>query len=633
MRLIHVVPLTRAGSRERLTYFAAFDAPVGTFVQVPLRAGSVLALVAESEEVGSAKLSLKRSGFALRKLPRQKPLPFFSPEHLVAAKRIAEYFATNLGAALFALTPLPLVRELSVARGPRLRANPPKKPASTKSERLVFQAPRAERLEAYRALVRESFARGTSVLILSPTLTEGERLLADLSRGIESYALLLHGALPKKELHSRARAALTEKHPLLLIATGGFLFLPRRDLGTLIVEREGSSAYRGIGRAPLHFKRAAEILASSLGVRLVLADFPLSVETLARFRNGELEEFAPLKMRLEGGGAFVVSDRRTPPRDTGAPPVRRPFELFGPEVAEQIARALGRGGRLFIFCARKGLAPLTVCDDCQAVVACNSCGAPVALQKVGGENVFYCRRCRARRSARERCARCHSWRLTSLGLGIERAQEELKRRFPKAALLRLDRDAVPSDRHARAIVETFYREPGTLLLGTELALHYLDRPLGESAVVSLDSLLSIPEWRIAEKVFSLLITLRLLSPEGVVVQTRYPDDYILGAARAGAIADFYAAEIALRRQFSYPPAATLIKISAVGPRAAARLSALRPAFLPHELEPVGARAGEGTASALIRVPRASWPDAALLAALAALSQQFSVAIDPENLFS
>jgi primosomal protein N' len=52
-----------------------------------------------------------------------------------------------------------------------------------------------------------------------------------------------------------------EKHPVVVIATGGFLSIPREDIETLVIEREASRFYKILRRPYLDVRHVAEIFA------------------------------------------------------------------------------------------------------------------------------------------------------------------------------------------------------------------------------------------------------------------------------------------------------------------------------------------------------------------------------------
>jgi primosomal protein N' len=61
-------------------------------------------------------------------------------------------------------------------------------------------------------------------------------------------------------------------------------------------------------------------------------------------------------------------------------------------------------------------------------------------------------------------------------------------------------------------LEKFRAKPGSILLGTEMMLQYIHEKVENSVIISLDSLFSLPDFRIQEKILSMLITLRSHTP-------------------------------------------------------------------------------------------------------------------------
>ena len=170
-----------------------------------------------------------------------------------------------------------------------------------------------------------------------------------------------------------------------------------------------------------------------------------------------------------------------------------------------------------------------------------------------------------------------------------------------------------------------------------MALPYLDRKIENTAVASLDSLFSLPDFRIHEKILHLLLRIRSLTESSCIVQTRIPNERVLEYAVKGNLIDFYRDEIAARESFKYPPFTTLIKISLSGTRdlVTIEMAKLKSYFSPIDIQlfPAFSEEARGvfTTHGLIRLPRNSWVDRDLLAKLLALPTQFRIAVDPESL--
>jgi primosomal protein N' (replication factor Y) len=287
------------------------------------------------------------------------------------------------------------------------------------------------------------------------------------------------------------------------------------------------------------------------------------------------------------------------------------------------------------------MAPQTVCGDCGAIVKCALCQSPISLHRAhsgdGNQNFFFCHACGGKRSAEEKCAVCQSWKLRPIGVGIELVEQELNQKFPEVKVFRIDKDKTPNAKIAEREAAKFYASPGSILLGTEMALPFLSKKIDNTAVASLDSLFALPDFRIHERILHLLLKIRSLTMSLLLVQTRLPEEHVLEYALKGNLIDFYREEIASRELFHYPPFTVLIKISVSGTRASVNqeVEKLKKFLLPYEAEIFQAFVEEArgvfTTHALIRLPKGGWVDKILLKKLLLLPPQFRVAVDPESL--
>ena len=146
--------------------------------------------------------------------------------------------------------------------------------------------------------------------------------------------------------------------------------------------------------------------------------------------------------------------------------------------------------------------------------------SPMVLHKTSKGNAFLSHATGEIRDAHERCLFCKSWRLEALGIGIERAHDAVRKLIPDSKIFRIDKDTTTTYRQIRSEVEKFYSVTGSVLLGTEVAIPHLTTPIEHGAVISADSFLSLPEWRITERVFSFMLAIREISQISFTVQTR-----------------------------------------------------------------------------------------------------------------
>lgn len=635
--IVSVYPLSRAAGKDQLSYFTAKQVRPGALVSVPLRSKTIDAIVVSVRSAHISKSELKAASFSIKKIIALKAEQFFLPGFVEAAEETARYFATHTGAVLHMLVPQTI---LSLQKQPStIRANKApdeiKMESGLKQQSFLLQAEDEERISTYKSIIREEFARQSSVFFCVPELSEIERIKETLARGIEEYTYVFYGGMAKKQLADMWNRALNEKHPILVIGTGTFLSLPRDDIHTIILEKESSRAYKVSARPFIDMRTFAEMFARRQGIRLIMGDIFLRPETIFLEKEGHCTALTPLKFRSLSTADQRIVDMTRYTEKSGD----KEFRLVSDELAEQITVARENGELMFILTARRGLFPLTVCSDCGNTVLCARCSAPTVLHKKEIEgNISLCHKCGNKEGASDRCAVCKGWRLTTLGIGIVRVEEALKKQFPGIKIFRLDRDVAATHKKAMEIRDKFYATPGSILLGTEMAVAYLSKEIDATAVLSVDSLFTIPDFRINERVFTMLLRLRGRSTKHFLIQTRDMENRIFEYATKGNMADFYREEMAERKILDYPPFATLIKFTLEGGKQAvekemnafAELLKERgyaPSVFPAFITTVK---GKYRMNLLLKLPSRQWVDEKLLEIIRALPPAYAIRIDPED---
>ncbi len=636
MFIIEVIPIVKSQGIETLSYFTSGEVPLGAVVTVPLRAKMVQGIVIAVRLAEDIKSEIRNASFILKKLDKVRNAEFFSVEFMDMARTAATYYATSMGSVLDILVPEYILKNIGKLKTAKKSGGKNKKKVqqamSTIHEKYVVQGDDEERYGTWKSLIRQEFAKKRSLFFLYPTIEEAEYAFSLLEKGIEGYAFLLHGSLPVKKITETWNAIMKEPHPVIILATGGFLSIPRPDVETIIVEKEGSRSYKIMRRPFLDVRHIAEILAKKKGIKLFFADNVLRLETLWRQAEGELTEASPFKFRSLSTASDTLIDMRTYKGQTKNEN-NASFKILSPEVESLITRTKEESEHMVILATRRGSAPSTVCGDCQNIVVCNNCSAPVVLHSTS----FLCHHCGERRSAEEFCKTCGSWKLGTIGIGIDLVEKKILDKFPDISLFHLDSDTAVTDKAAHTIIQKFRAQPGSILLGTEMMLQYIHGKAENSAIISLDSLFSLPDFRIQEKILSLLTRMRTLTTRNIIVQTRKAEEKVFNYGMKGNLSDFYRTTIDERKKFNYPPFSVLIKITLEGKKdiIIKEMEDVQTLLEPYEVDVFPAFThtvrGDYVLHGLIRIAREKWVDEKLIEKLGTLSPAVTVKVDPESL--
>lgn len=254
-----------------------------------------------------------------------------------------------------------------------------------------------------------------------------------------------------------------------------------------------------------------------------------------------------------------------------------------------------------------------------------------------GKNFFMCHFCGERRDANEKCKICDSWRLNPLGIGIDRVQEEIQKEFPGLDVFKIDADTTKTDSQIESVLQKFYAKPGSILLGTEMALVRITEKIDHTAIASLDSLFALPDFRIQEKIMYIITRLRSISNRSILIQTRKADEKVFDYGLKGNLSDFYRSTLDERKQFVYPPFSTLIKITIEGKKdaIATAMANVQELLDPREIDVFPAFTatvrGNSIIHGLIKLPEGGWPNSDLIDKLRSLPPNVKVKVNPESL--
>ena len=647
MFIVTVIPIGRGIPLQELSYFTAKEVLPGALVLIPIRKRTIFALVLALEPVVNARSTIRNLGYQLKKLESIEAQGFFSPLFIDAVRSTANHHACSMGALIQSVFPQTILEHPETNVVPQLTTPPV---PQTRGVISAFQAPIEDRIPAYRSIIEEELALGHSVYLCAPTLVSIDRLSQSLAHGTAKTIIILHGQLSKTTLQKRWTQAISSPHPVLVIGTAYYLSIPLSNIGTIILEQEGASSYKTLARPFVDLRVFAEYFARASGARLLLCDTLLRPETFYRAEMGEIAYFARPRHILQRDTRVKVIDMR--PESTSTDITKASPGAILSRASHTLAqKAVDSGSNIFFLAPRRGHAPMTLCSDCETVVSCSECKGAVTLyrkttQQTGSHvrrsdepealNVFLCHRCGTRREAEYSCANCHSWRLKPYGIGVGVVIDELHKSFPDRVIFRMDSDTIKSHKDAVLLARQYNTTPGAILVGTEMAIPYIETTT-HAVIVSVRGMLSLPDFRMSERVFRILLELREKTQQYLVIQSREPGEPLFDYIADGSIVTWLRAELEARKILAYPPYSVLIKLTHEGKRedGISAMQSITEHITPYH--PVIFPAFTTRVKqlfrthALLRLTPSSWPNTELLTLLRQLPPSIIIKVDPETL--
>lgn len=577
-------------------YHAPFGEVWATALPAPLRAGEPLPRPRHRgwrlTEAGRQALDTLREG-----RPRTLALVLAEAGGLAEAALDARLPGWREAARRLAARGLAEPAELALAPRP-VAGTPPLNAA----QQAVVEAVRAQsgfaahllegvtgsgKTEVYLELIRRCLAEGRQALLLVPEIGLTAQTIARLQRGLPVPVEALHSGLADGE-RARAWAAMRRGEGRVLVGTRSAVFTPLPEAGLIVVDEEHDASYKQQDGIRYHARDLALFRGRQLGVPVLLGSATPSLESLRGVQTGRLRRHA-LPQRARPGAsapAVRVLDLRKRRLEAG---------LSG-ELLDAIEATLARGEQALVFRNRRGYAPVLLCHDCGWSAPCPRCDAPLTVH-AGGRRLV-CHHCGHRAARPLACPDCGSLALQPQGQGTERLEEALAARFPRARIVRVDRDTTAmKDGLAKKLAE-LGEEPG-IYVGTQMLAKGHDLPrLTLAAVVSLDEGLFSADFRAGERLGQLLVQVagragRAERPGQLLLQTHHPEHPWLALLLSGGYPALAAALLAEREAAALPPFAHWALL-----RAEAREASAAPAFLEAARDHLRAVAGSETPDGL-----------------------------------
>jgi primosomal protein N' (replication factor Y) (superfamily II helicase) len=525
--------------------------------------GYVVSLHAEKPEI------------EVREVERADPSPLLLPYQMELARVVADHYWAPLIECLRAMLPPRVRGGRSSGAGPSKRqtrhsqllayavpTRPPFAGPALREEQaaaldlirdqravLLHGVPASGKTEVYMAAAAEALASGLRVLVLVPEISLSPQLVERFSSRLAVPLAVLHSQLTELERAQqwwRARRGEVD----LVIGSRSAVFAPIPRLGLICLDEEGSSAYKQDRTPRYEAGWVARRLADSTGAKLVLGSATPSVSTYNEARSGRLA-LAELPRRISGQRAEIelVDMREERHRGNRQPLSRR--------LLETVNHALENEEQAILFLNRRGAATFLLCRDCGRSVQCPQCSVSM-VQHLELDGLA-CHYCGYERPMPAYCPYCGSREIRGLGIGTQRLEGAVRRLWPQARVLRLDRDAARGPDAYFEILETFASRRADILVGTQLVTRGLDlEAVTAVGVVDADLPLHFPDYRSAEVTFDLVSQAagragRSRRPARVIVQTSNPEHYSLRRAQAGDYLGFYLDELPSRQAFEFPP--------------------------------------------------------------------------------
>lgn len=548
-------------------------AQIGARVLVPFGPKQLIGIIVarpDTSEVAEAKLK--------RAIAVLDAAPLLGHADLRLLEFAADYYVHPLGAAIMATIPAALRRVRRSRRGQTPAAyaltaagitkeetasTPAAGPALTAEQGTAVKAITAAlgayqplllwgitgsgKTEVYLHAIAAALNRETQALLLVPEIAltpQLESLVIARFPGVP--VATLHSGLADGERATRWQDARSGRARIVL-GTRLSVFTPLPELGLIIVDEEHDTSFKQGEGFRYSARDLAVVRARHAGVPVVLGSATPALET---WRNAVDRRYRLLTL---------------PERINTRPPVISCIDLrhektvdgLSAQLIAAIGRRIARDEQSMVFINRRGYAPVLMCGSCGWMPGCKRCSARLVVHL--RERRLRCHHCGHDSALPAACPQCGDADLAPVGQGTQRIEAALVKQFPKARILRVDRDSTRRKEAWQDMRSRIRKRAVDILVGTQILAKGHDFPhLNLVGVVNADGMLYSSDFRAAERLYALLTQVAGRAGRGsqqgeVLVQTAFAGHPLYAALRDQDFDAYARSLLAERQQAGFPP--------------------------------------------------------------------------------
>jgi primosomal protein N' (replication factor Y) len=411
--------------------------------------------------------------------------------------------------------------------------------------------------EIYLRAIENVLKQGKEALVLVPEISLTPQTI-ERFRGRCGNVAVMHSHLADSErgAHWRRIAA---GQVQVVVGARSAVFAPCRNLGLIVIDEEHESTFKQESTPRYHARDVAVMRAKLENIPILMGSATPALESWA---NAERLQYTLLRLpnRVEDRPMprVVLVDMKHEPRTGGR------FSSISPTLERGMREALSTGGQVMLLLNRRGFSTHVHCPACGYVAACPNCDLSLTFHRQ--RNSLLCHYCGHEQPPYRDCPNCQQPTILYQGLGTEKLQEEIDRKFPDKVVQRMDSDTMSRPGSHQRVLDAFRDGRIHILMGTQMIAKGLDFPnVTLVGVVNADVGLHLPDFRAAERTFQLLAQVAGRTGRGdsggkVMIQTYAPEHPSIHLAATHDYLKFAELELTHRKEHQYPPYQRLVRL-------------------------------------------------------------------------
>lgn len=422
---------------------------------------------------------------------------------------------------------------------------------------LLYGITGSGKTEVYLQIIEECMKAGKTAIVLVPEISLTYQTKLRFISRFGDIVSVLHSKMTILERETEYKRIIDGKAKIV-IGPRSALFVPLDNIGLVVIDEEHDSSYIS-GQTPRYStKEVATKICYENKAALLLGTATPEISTMYKAKTGKIELYKMTKR------PSTYTMPKVEIIDMKEEIVSGNNSNISSKLKEEINKNLENKEQTFIFLNRRGHSTYLMCNECGHMLKCPKCDVTLTYHRKA--NLMLCHYCSHAEKVTGKCPVCYSENMVSMGTGTEKIEEQIKKIFPTARVVRMDMDSTIKKGSQENILNEIKDGKADILVGTQMISKGHDIPnVTLVGIINADSTFARDDVLSSEKAFANLLQVSGRAGRGekqgrVIVQAYDTENYIIDSIKKQSYEDFYNKEIEYRKLLCFPPFTDILLI-------------------------------------------------------------------------
>ncbi len=543
MFIIEVIPLRHINRTisQILTYYYKTPLKKGVIVEVPLKTTKTLGIVINSYPVEKIKTELKTIPYAIKKLNKViLETPVVNDSFWEISKFISNYYFLDLSSTIWGLIINKLNSLINHLENKRSASNIIKL-SIINNKTLLFNQ------NLYDNII-DCFNSHKSVLLAFPNNTDLQFYLNHFKDIFDQSSFAILDNTPNNKTIRNIYCDLLAKKPMIIFGLKKTLGFPLDNLGLIIIFNSNDDSYKDYkNHSCINYENILKWFAKKYNIPIQFQKNPIEISMLNKLKQTPTvicTNQAPTNPKIN-----IIVNSGQHNKDS-----------LGYSVREDFYKLINKNKKWIFFLNKKGYWNGIRCRDCGYVFSCPNCNKALSYFKTDKVQYLQCNLCNHKYNAFSACPQCKSHHFEPTNIGLDKLEQDLNNIIKEKDIPLFH---INSDIENQILIDSinnFNNSKNGVMIGTSVIFRPQITNTDNAAILNIDNLFSIPDYRIEEKILVLIWKLKSITNNALYIKTSYKNNPLFKLFANNDFDDFWSLELKLRKKYSLPPFSQIVQI-------------------------------------------------------------------------